>query len=111
MQFLFIDGLTNETEHNILQSHAILWQKKNKLLNKLVMICSMASRNDKTRIEQDKKAGIETFMMSSWTLAEFQEASEEFLNPLLNKESLKNSPTLVGQRILFLMFRRTKLKL
>jgi hypothetical protein len=102
MNFLVIDGLENKKEHKILQGRAMLWQKGDKLVNKLVMICSMAARNDIYTLNEDKKAGIETYMMSSWTLEEFQQSvkqNEKFLKQVESKLDVSTKQLLTDERV------------
>jgi hypothetical protein len=74
INLLVIDGLEDREEHRRLQGHAILWTYGDKFLNKLVMICSVSARFLYQNIVEDRKCSMETYMMSSWTLEEFQEA-------------------------------------
>jgi ABC-type dipeptide/oligopeptide/nickel transport system ATPase component len=60
-QFLVIDGIENLQEHKLIQGRAIWWKLRNRMRNQLIMICSIAARDDYSQIDEDKHDGMETY--------------------------------------------------
>ena len=78
---VLIDGFTLEEDHKKVLSFCTYWLKKNKTLNRIVIISSMSVRRKKN-MDHDFELNVEEFFVDSWKIEEYLIAiqDEEFFN-------------------------------
>ena len=75
---VFIDGITQTTDHASLCKSCVSWIKKMNSIDctncRLVFVSSVASRSKTSKVHEDRMFCIEEFFVCSWTIDEYRSA-------------------------------------